>query len=121
MPLDDPGPPKPRYRNALGAGLALLGLAVMSLIALLLFNVLGNWVFAVKLEEGYFPPNSGSVVRSGRIAVLAATVLIPVAAGLGASTVAVRPHPFVQVVAAITLVVIIPVLLVVWLCYGLVF
>lgn len=116
-----PGPPQPSSRNALGAGLALLGLAATSLIVVLLFHVLGNWVFAVKLEEGSFPPNSESVVRSGRVAVLAASVLIFVAAGLSASAVAVRPHPFFQVVAAITLVVLIPVLLLVWLCYGLVF
>lgn len=116
-----PGPPKPPSRNALGARLALLGLAATSLIVVLLLHVLGNWVFAVKLEEGSFPPNSESVVRSGRVAVLAASVLIFVVAGLSASAVAVRPHPFFQLVAAITLVVLIPVLLLVWLCYGLVF
>lgn len=131
MPVEDldmkkqlapvPGPPRPRNRNACGAGLALLGMALMSLIALLLFNVLGSWVFAVKLEEGVFPPNSDSVVRSGRVSVLAATVLIFVATGLAASSIAVRPHPFLQVIAALTLVLLIPVLLLIWLCYGLVF
>lgn len=116
-----PGPPKPPNRSALGAGLALLGLVVTALVLLLLSKVLGSWVFAVKLEEGYFPPNSDSVVRSGRVAVLAATVLIFVAAGLTASAIAVRSHPLLQMVAAITLVGLIPVLLLVWLCYGLVF
>ncbi|OSC21581.1 hypothetical protein B8W69_28295 [Mycobacterium vulneris] len=115
------GPPRSPKRNALGAGLALLGVAVLSLIVLLLFNVLGNWVFAVKLEEGVFPSNSDSVVRSGRLSVLTATALISVATGLAASSIAVRPHPFVQLVAALTLVVLIPALLLVWLCYGLVF
>lgn len=130
MPADDslvgalvtpfPGPPKPARRNTLGAGLALLGLAVVSLVVLLLFNVLGSSVFAVKLEEGVFPPNSDTVVRRGRLSVLAATVLIFVAAGLAASAVAVRPHPLLQVLGATTLVVLVPLLLLAFLCFGLV-
>jgi hypothetical protein len=117
----DPGPLKPPHRNILGACLVLLALATMSLVVLLLFKELGSPVFAIKFEEGDYPPNSEALVHSARVGVIASTGLIVVSTGLSASAVAVRPHPLLQLVAALTLVALIPVLLLLWLGYGLAF
>jgi hypothetical protein len=61
------------------------------------------------------------VAHSARVAVVAATVLVVVSTGLAASAVAVRPHPFLQLIAAFTLLAPIPVLLLLWFGYGLAF
>ncbi|OBJ83242.1 hypothetical protein [Mycobacterium sp. 1245852.3] len=116
----DPAP-KPPNRNLLGACLALLAMVVISLVILLLFKELSSPVFGVKLEEGYYPDNSAAIVHSARIGVLASTWLIVVATGLAASAVAVRPHPFLQVMGVLTLMSLIPVLLLLLFCYGLAF
>ncbi|KEF95036.1 hypothetical protein K883_05221 [Mycobacterium sp. TKK-01-0059] len=130
MRLDDMGQParihcgqapKPPNRNLLGACLALLAMVVLALVILLLFNELSSPVFGVKLGEGYFPDNSAAIVHSARIGVLTSTGLIVVATGLAASAVAVRPHPFLQVVAVLTLVSLIPLLLLLLFCYALAF
>lgn len=60
-------------------------------------------------------------MHSARIGVLTSTGLIVVASGLAASAVAVRPHPFLQVVAVLTLVSLIPLLLLLLFCYALAF
>lgn len=116
-----PGARKLPNRNALGAGLTLLALVMISLVVLLLFREFDSPVFGVKLEEGYFPDNSAAVVHSARLGVIASTGLMAVSIGLAASAVAVRPNLFVQVVAVTALVALIPVSLLLLLCYALAF
>ncbi|OBG75830.1 hypothetical protein A5700_23480 [Mycobacterium sp. E1214] len=111
----------PANRTVLGVSLAVAGMMTMSVTALLMGNILGGSVFAVKFEEGTFPPNSAGVVQQGLVSVFAATVLAFVSAGLAASAVVIRPHTVVQVVGALMLMALIPVLLALWLCYGLAF
>lgn len=108
-------------RNVVGACLALAGLVIMSFAALILVTSLNSPVFGIKLEEGYFPSDSAQVVRAGRTGVIAATALIVVSTRLSACAVAVRPHTVVLVLAAITLLGVLPFLLLLLFGYGLVF
>lgn len=115
------GPLKSPNRNILGACLVALALTTMSLAVLLLFKELSSPVFAIKFEEGDYPANSEGIVHSARVGVIAATGLIVASTGLSASAVAVRPHPLLQLVAALTLLALIPALWLLWLGYGLAF
>lgn len=97
-------------------------MALMALAVFVVVEAVGTSpVFGIKLEEGYFPPGSERVVASGRIGVIVATAMIVVSSGLAASAVAVRPHPFVQVMGVLTLLGVLPVLLLLLFGYGLAF
>lgn len=111
----------PANRNTLGISLALLGLSLMALAIFILLKPLGSSVFAVKFEEGYYPPGSEAVVQIARVAVIAATGLTAASSGLAASAVSIRPHPIVQLIGAFTMVALAPTLLLLWLDYGLAF
>lgn len=115
------GPSEPSNGNSLGAFLALLGLVLLALAMSLLLKPLGSTVFAVKFEEGVYPPGSAAEVHSARMGVIAATGLSVVWAGLAASAIAVRPHPIVRLIGALSLLALAPTLLLLLLNYGLVF
>lgn len=117
----DTGPLEPSNRTALGASLALLGLLLMSSAVFLLLQPLGSPTFGVKFEEGVYPAGSAAEVQSARVGVIGATVLMVVSAGLAASAIAVRPHPALRLIGAVTLLALAPTVLLLLFDYGLAF
>lgn len=114
------GPLEPANRNILAACLSLAGLASLAIATLVLLNALVSPALAVKFENGYYPPDSGSAVHSARTGVVGATVLIVLSTVLSGIAVIFRSAIVWRLIGGIPLLALIVVLPLLWFGYSLV-
>jgi hypothetical protein len=115
------GPLEPANRNILGACLSLVGLASLALTTILLLVALGSPALAFKMEAGFYPPDSGSAVRSARSGIVTAAVLIVLSTVLAVSAVIFRSSIAWRLIGGITLLALIVAVPLLWFDYSLAF
>jgi hypothetical protein len=115
------GPIDPRNRNIFGACLSLVGLATMVLALLLLLIAESNRALVFKLEAGFFPPFSESAVQSARTEVVVAAVLTVLATASALTAVIFRSNFTWRLIGGVTLLTLILVGPLLWVCYDMAF
>ncbi|MCA2264719.1 hypothetical protein [Mycobacterium marseillense] len=115
------GPIDPANRNIFGACLSLVGLGSMMIATLLLLMAESTPALAFRLEAGFFPPLSESAVQSARTEVVIATVLIVLATVSAVTAVVFRSTVAWRLIGGVTLLALIVVGPLLWVCYDLAF
>lgn len=115
------GPIGPRNRNIFGACLSLVGLATMMLALLLLLIAESNRALAFKLEVGFFPPLSEAAVQSARTEIVIAALLTVLATASAVTAVIFRSTITWRIIGGVTLLVLILVGPLLWVCYDMAF
>lgn len=115
------GPIDPCNRNIFGACLSLVGLATMVLATLLLLIALSNPALAFRLEAGFFPPLSESAVQSARTEVVVAAVLTVLSSASAVAAVIFRSTITWRLIGGVTLLALILVGPLLWVCYDMAF
>ncbi|WP_142254508.1 hypothetical protein [Mycobacterium colombiense] len=115
------GPIDPRNRNIFGACVSLAGLAAMMLALLLLLIAESNRALAFKLKTGFFPLFSESAVQSARTEVVIAAVLIVLATASAVTAVIFRSTITWRLIGGLTLLALILVGPLLWVCYDMAF
>lgn len=115
------GPIDPANRNIFGACLSLLGLGTLMLATLLLLMAGSNPALAFKLEAGFFPPLSESAVQSARTEVVIAAVLIVLSTVSALTAVVFRSTIAWRLIGGLTLLALIVVGPLLWVCYDMAF
>lgn len=114
------GPIDPANRNIFGACLSLVGLGSMMIATLLLLMAEHSRV-GVQTRSGIFPPLSESAVQSARTEVVIATVLIVLATVSAVTAVVFRSTVAWRLIGGVTLLALIVVGPLLWVCYDLAF
>ncbi|OBJ08939.1 hypothetical protein A5653_16295 [Mycobacterium colombiense] len=115
------GPIDPRNRNIFGACVSLVGMAAMMLALLLLLIAESNRALAFKLKTGFFPLFSESAVHSARTEVVIAAVLIVLATASAVTAVIFRSTITWRLIGGLTLLALILVGPLLWVCYDMAF
>lgn len=115
------GPIDPANRNIFGACLSLAGLGTMMIATLLLLTAESTPALAFKLEAGFFPPLSESAVQSARTEVVIAAVLIVLSTAASLTAVVFRSTTAWRLIGGVTLLALIVVGPLLWVCYDLAF
>lgn len=115
------GPIDPANRNAFGACLSLVGSVTMMLALILLLMATNNPALAFKLESGFFPPLSEAAVQSARTEVVIAAVLTVLATASAVTAVIFRSRMAWRLIGGVTLLALILVGPLLWVCYDMAF
>lgn len=115
------GPIDPRNRNIFGACVSLAGLAAMMLALLLLLIAENNRALAIKLEAGFFPPFSEATVQSARTEIVIAAALTVLATASAVTAVIFRSTFAWRLIGGLTLLALILVGPLLWVCYDMAF
>lgn len=115
------GPIDPANRNIFGACLSLAGLGLMMIATLLLLMAESTPALAFKLEAGFFPPLSESAVQSARTEIIIAAVLIVLATMSAATAVVFRSTIAWRLIGGVTLLALIVVGPLLWVCCDIAF
>ena len=115
------GPINPGNRNTFGACLSLAGLGAMMLAILLLLIAASNRALAFKLEAGFFPPLSEAAVQSARTEIVIAAVLTVLATASAATAVIFRSTIAWRIIGGVTLLALLLVGPLLWVCYDMAF
>lgn len=115
------GPIGPRNRNIFGACLSLVGLTTMMLALLLLMIAESNRALAFKLEVGFFPSLSEAAVQSARTEIVIAALLTVLATASAVTAVIFRSTITWRIIGGVTLLVLILVGPLLWVCYDMAF
>lgn len=115
------GPTDRRNRNIFGACVSLAGLAAMMLALLLLLIAENNRALAIKLEAGFFPPFSEAAVQSARTEIVIAAVLTVLATASAVTAVIFRSTFAWRLIGGLTLLALILVGPLLWVCYDMAF
>lgn len=115
------GPIDPRNRNIFGACVSLVGLAAMMLALLLLLIAESNRALAFKLQAGFFPLFSESAVQSARTEIVIAAVLTVLATASAVTAVMFRSATAWRLIGGLTLLALILVGPLLWVCYDMAF
>ncbi|OBI39723.1 hypothetical protein [Mycobacterium colombiense] len=115
------GPIDPRNRNIFGACLSLFGMAAMMVALLLLLTAESNRALAFKLETGFFPMFSESAVQSARTEIIIATVSTVLATASAVTAVIFRSTTAWRLIGVLTLLALILVGPLLWVCYDMAF
>lgn len=115
------GPIDPANRNIFGACVSLAGMAAMMLALLLLLIAESNRALAIKLEVGFFPPFSESAVQSARTEIVIAAVLTVLATASAVTAVIFRSTLAWRLIGGLTLLALILVGPLLWVCYDMAF
>jgi hypothetical protein len=115
------GPIDPANRNIFAACLSLAGLATMMLALLLLLTATSNRALAFKLEAGFFPPLSESAVQSARTEIVIATVLTVLSTASSVTAVIFRSTIAWRLIGGVTLLALLLVGPLLWVCYDMAF
>ncbi len=115
------GPIDPANRNIFGACLSLAGLGLMMLALLLLLMAESNRALAFKLEAGFFPPMSEAAVQSARTEIVIAAVLTALSTAAAVTAVIFRSTIAWRIIGGVTLLALILVGPLLWVCYDMAF
>ncbi|MDM4139690.1 MULTISPECIES: hypothetical protein [Mycobacterium] len=115
------GPIDPANRNVFGACLSLFGLGTMMLALLLLLTAESNRAVAFRLEAGFFPPLSESAVQSARTEIVIAAVLVVLSTASALTAVIFRSTIAWRLIGGVTLLALILVGPLLWVCYDMAF
>lgn len=115
------GPIDPANRNIFGACLSLAGLGLMMLALVLLRMAESNRALAFKLETGFFPPMSEAAVQSARTEIVIAAVLIALSTAAAVTAVIFRSTIAWRIIGGVTLLALILVGPLLWVCYDMAF
>lgn len=115
------GPIDPANRNIFGACVSLASLGLMMIATLLLLMAESTPALAFKLEAGFFPPLSESAVQSARTEIIIAAVLIVLATISAATAVVFRSTIAWRLIGGVTLLALIVVGPLLWVCCDIAF
>ncbi|OBF62335.1 hypothetical protein A5753_15765 [Mycobacterium sp. 852002-51971_SCH5477799-a] len=115
------GPIDPRNRNIFGACLSLVGLAAMMLALALLLIAESDRALEFKVQAGFFPPLSEAAVQSARTEVVIAAVLMVLATASAVTAMTFRSTITWRIIGGVTLLALILVGPLLWVCYDMAF